>query len=109
MTSVNPGVGIDLGTTNTVVSVQLDSTGPFILEIPQPENERTRLENLPQIKSAVFFESKNSAVVGSFANNRIEAFRSVKSHMGSRWRAKNPITNKFISPAYIPGSGLKVK
>jgi molecular chaperone DnaK len=108
MIDINPAIGIDLGTTNTVVSIQIDSTGPVILEIPQPVDERNRFENLPQIKSAVFFENKNSAVVGSFANNRIEAFRSVKSHMGTRWRGKNPATNEFVSPAYISAHILKL-
>ena len=108
MSDANPAVGIDLGTTNTVVSIQLDSSGPLILDIPQPVNERDRLENLPQIKSAVFFENKNRAVVGSFANDRIEAFRSIKSHMGTRWRAKNPITKMLISPAYLSAHILKL-
>ena len=108
MIGINPAVGIDLGTTNTVVSVQIDSTGPVILDIPQPVNQRTRFENLPQIKSAVFFENSNAAVVGSFANNRIQAFRSIKSHMGTRWRAINPITKQFISPSYLSAHILKL-
>jgi len=108
MSEINPAVGIDLGTTNTVVSVQIDSTGPVILEIPQPVNERTRFEYQPQIKSAVFFENSNEAVVGSFANTRIEAFRSIKSHMGTRWMAKNPATKEFISPAYLSAHILKL-
>jgi molecular chaperone DnaK len=108
MSEINPAVGIDLGTTNSVVSVQIDSTGPVILEIPQPASERTRFENQPQIKSAVFFENSKTAVVGAFANNRIEAFRSIKSHMGTRWRAKSPITNQFISPAYVSAHILKL-
>ena len=108
MTGINPGVGIDLGTTNTVVSVQTDSTGPVILDIPQPVNDRTRLDNLPQIKSAVFFEDADSAAVGSFANNRIEAFRSIKSHMGTRWKARNSVTKKFVSPSYLSAHILKL-
>jgi len=108
MPDTNPAVGIDLGTTNTVVSVQLDPSGPLILDIPQPVSERDRLENLPQIKSAVFFEDENSAAIGSFADDRIEAFRSIKSHMGTRWRARNPITKALISPAYLSAHILKL-
>jgi len=108
MNSINPAVGIDLGTTNTVVSVQVDSTGPIILDIPQPVNDRHRLEPLPYIKSAVFFEKRDHAVVGAFANDRIEAFRSIKSHMGTRWRGKNPVTGEFVSPAYLSGHILRL-
>ena len=101
-------IGIDLGTTNTVVSVQTDSMGPVILEIPQPAIERNHLENLPQIKSAVFFETENTAVVGTFANNRLESFRSIKSYMGTRWNAKHPKTEKFLRPPHINAHILKL-
>lgn len=102
VSDLNPAVGIDLGTTNTVIAVQVDTTGPILLEIPQPVNERSYLESKAQIKSAVFFESNNSAVVGAFANNREKfSFKSVKSHMGTRWKAKHPETGKLLSPAFI--------
>ena len=108
MTDINPAVGIDLGTTNTVVSVQTDSMGPIILEIPQPADERNHLENLPQIKSAVYFESDKTAVVGTFANNRLKSFRSIKSHMGTRWRARHPETKKLLWPPHINAHILKL-
>lgn len=81
---MNPAVGVDLGTTNTVVAIQTDATGPRILEIPQPGDERNVFEVKDHIKSAVFFESADQAVVGSFAARRIGSFRSIKSRMGSR-------------------------
>lgn len=106
--AINPAVGIDLGTTNTVVSVQTDMMGPIILDIPQPVHERNILEYLPHIKSAVFFENENNAVVGEFANERVSSFSSIKSHMGTRWKARHPHTNKYITPAYISAHILKL-
>src|SRR4051812_20720746 len=98
---MNPAVGIDLGTTNTVVAVQTDAIGPKILEIPQPVEERRQLVPLPNIKSAVVFESSDSAVVGAFATHRLDAFRSIKSKMGSRWRIAHPVFKEPLSAAYI--------
>src|SRR5437762_2830848 len=71
--NMNPAVGIDLGTTNTVVAVQTDDTGPRLVMIPQPIEERRTFEPRDQIKSAVFFESSSTAVVGAFAARRLEA------------------------------------
>jgi molecular chaperone DnaK len=105
---INPAVGIDLGTTNTVVATQTDSMGPMILEIPQPKDERKYLVGLPQIKSAVYFESKNIATVGAFAANRLESFRSIKSHMGTRWKGKHPVTGELLKPSYISAHILKL-
>lgn len=107
-TEINPAVGIDLGTTNTVVSVQVDSMGPTLLGIPQPAAERKSLEELQNIKSTVFFETESDAVVGEFASSRSAAFRSIKSHMGTRWKAKDPRSNSFIRPAYINAHILKL-
>lgn len=105
---MHPAVGIDLGTTNTVVSVQTDSMGPTILRIPQPLNERRHLEALPYIKSAVFFENDQTAVVGAFASARMRSFKSIKSHMGTRWKAKHPCTAEFLTPAYISAHILRL-
>lgn len=104
----NPAVGIDLGTTNTVVAVQTDQLGPRTLDIPQPKDERQYLARLPQIKSAVYFEPANNAVVGAFASERLESFHSIKSHMGTRWRAKHPITGTLLKPSYISAHILRL-
>lgn len=104
----NPAVGIDLGTTNTVVAVQTDQLGPMILDVPQPKDERQFLVRLPHIKSAVFFESASSAVVGAFATERLESFRSIKSHMGTRWKGRHPITDALLKPSYISAYILKL-
>lgn len=99
---MNPAVGIDLGTTNTVVAVQTDATGPRLLYIPQPVEQRYRLEEKDHIKSAVLFESADSAVVGAFAAHRLDAFRSIKSKMGTRWRACHPCSTSIrLTPTYI--------
>src|SRR5438270_316051 len=105
---MSPAVGIDLGTTNTVVAVQTDATGATLLEIPQPVHQRSVLEPVDHIKSAVYFESAESAVVGAFAARRLNAFRSIKSQMGTRWRMKHPFNEEIIlTPAYVSGHILK--
>lgn len=106
---MNPAVGIDLGTTNTVVGIQTDPMGPVVLDVDQPVDDRKHLDKLPQIKSAVFFESKDSASVGYWAAvNRYDSFRSIKSHMGTRWRANHPFTGELIKPAYINAHVVKL-
>jgi molecular chaperone DnaK (HSP70) len=106
---MNPSVGIDLGTTNTVVGIQVDHTGPRVLEIPQPVDVRNRFELRDCIKSAVYFESADSAVVGAFAAHRIGAFKSIKSHMGLRWRMPHPHREHIlVTPAYISAHILKL-
>src|SRR5205809_3914594 len=105
---MNPAVGIDLGTTNTVVAVQTDATGAMLLEIPQPVHQRSVLEPVDHIKSAVYFESAESAVVGAFAARRLDAFRSLKSQMGTRWRMRHPFSDEItLTPAYVSGHVLK--
>jgi molecular chaperone DnaK (HSP70) len=64
---MNPAVGIDLGTTNTVVAVQTGAVGPEILSISQPADDRKHYDPKGRIKSAVYFESDSSCVVGEFA------------------------------------------
>ena len=114
---MNPSVGIDLGTTNTVVAVQTDEFAPRILPIRQPADSRTQYESFPEIKSAVYLESPNSAVVGRFAASRLDGIRSIKSKMGTRWRIANPQKGgthlersrpNYLSPAYISAHILKV-
>jgi molecular chaperone DnaK len=106
---MNPAVGVDLGTTNTVVAIQTDATGPRTLDIPQPKDERNVLATLDHVKSAVYFESTDSAVVGAFAAGRLGAFRSIKSRMGSRWRMQHPFREDVrVTPAYVSAHILKV-
>lgn len=105
---MNPAVGIDLGTTNTVVGVQTDATGARLLDIPQPIHQRSTLEPVDHIKSAVYFETAESAVVGAFAARRMDAFRSIKSQMGTRWRMKHPFNEEItLTPAYVSAHVLK--
>jgi molecular chaperone DnaK (HSP70) len=106
---MNPAVGVDLGTTNTVVAVQTDATGPRTLEIPQPADQRNVFDNRDHIKSAVYFESADTAVVGAFAAQRLGAFRSIKSRMGSRWRMPHPFREGVrVTPSYISAHILKL-
>lgn len=101
-------IAIDLGTTNTVAAFQLDEEGPRLLSLRQPVYDRRRLEALDEIKSVVTFESRKDAVVGAFAARRLDAFRSIKSRMGSRWRASHPYDASLrMPPAYIQAHVLK--
>jgi molecular chaperone DnaK len=104
----NPAVGIDFGTTNTVVGVQTDAMGSTILEIPQPVEDRIHFEKQGQIKSCVYFESETHSTVGAFAASQLESFRSIKSHMGTRWRARHPNTGNLLRPSYIAAHILKL-
>jgi molecular chaperone DnaK (HSP70) len=106
---MNPAVGIDLGTTNTVVGVQTDDYGPEVLAIPQPVQRRRELEDQHWIKSAVLFESADSAAVGAFAADRLESFRSVKSRMGTRWRVRHPfLKDRYITAPYVSAHVLRL-
>ena len=114
---MNPSVGIDLGTTNTVVAVQTNEHGPRILQITQPVETRDQLEKRSDIKSAVFFESPSSAIVGDYAARRLEGIRSIKSKMGTRWGVRNaqlggPLMRRghppYLTPAYVSAHILKL-
>jgi molecular chaperone DnaK len=106
---MNPSVGIDLGTTNTVIAIQTDSTGPRTLDISQPVDERNSFQMRDHIKSAVYFESVDSATVGAFAARRLGAFRSVKSVMGTRWRMPHPFRDDFLmTPPYVSAHILRL-
>jgi molecular chaperone DnaK len=99
---MNPAVGIDLGTTNTVVGYQTDDNGPDFLRVPQPVDRRNELdEGQTWIKSAVYFESAGAAVVGAYAAGRQEALRSVKSRMGTRWQHRLDGSEKVVTAPYV--------
>lgn len=105
---MNPAIGIDLGTTNTVVAAQTDATGATLVEIAQPVDQRNIVDYKDFVKSAVFFESARSALVGALATRTPGAFRSIKSKMGGRWRIPHPfISDQWLDPAYISGHILK--
>ena len=114
---MNPAVGIDLGTTNTVIAVQTDKFAPKILTVKQPVATRDAFEERSEIKSAVYFESPSSVVVGQFAADRPDGIRSIKSKMGTRWRIRNeqlggPLLGRgrpnYLTPAYISAHILKL-
>ena len=107
---MNPAVGVDLGTTNTVVAVQTDDTGPRTLDVLQPVDERNVRVPRDHIKSAVYFDSAETAVVGAFAAGRLEAFRSIKSRMGLRCKFKHPTRERtlYITAAWISAHILKL-
>jgi len=114
---MNPAVGIDLGTTNTVIAIQTEDFAPRILKVRQPVEARTQYEERPEIKSAVLFESPTSVIVGHYAASRPDGIRSIKSRMGTRWRVRNhqqggPSPNRgrpaFLTPAYVSAHILKL-
>jgi molecular chaperone DnaK len=87
-------VGIDLGTTNSVVSV-LEAGEPVV--IPNAEGARTT-------PSVVGFSKSSEVLVGEVAKrqaitNPDRTIRSVKSHMGSNWSMD--VDGKKYSPQEI--------
>jgi molecular chaperone DnaK len=87
-------VGIDLGTTNSVVSV-LEAGEPVV--IPNAEGARTT-------PSVVGFSKSNEVLVGEVAKrqaitNPDRTIRSVKSHMGTNWSMD--VDGKKYSPQEI--------
>jgi molecular chaperone DnaK len=87
-------VGIDLGTTNSVVSV-LEAGEPVV--IPNAEGARTT-------PSVVGFSKSNEVLVGEVAKrqaitNPDRTIRSVKSHMGENWSMD--VDGKKYSPQEI--------
>ena len=93
-------VGIDLGTTNSVVSV-LEAGEPVV--IPNSEGSRTT-------PSVVAFSKAGVVLVGEVAKrqaitNPDRTFRSVKRHMGTNWRSED-IDGKQYSPQEISARTL---
>lgn len=92
-------VGIDLGTTNSVVSV-LEGGEPVV--IPNAEGGRTT-------PSVVAFSKSGEVLVGEVAKrqaitNPDRTIRSVKRHIGSRWT--KDIDGKNITPQEISAKVL---
>ncbi|MGA0877796.1 MAG: molecular chaperone DnaK [Ilumatobacteraceae bacterium] len=93
-------VGIDLGTTNSVVSV-LEAGEPVV--IPNSEGSRTT-------PSVVAFSKAGEVLVGEVAKrqaitNPDRTFRSIKRHMGTNWRSED-IDGKQYSPQEISARTL---
>jgi molecular chaperone DnaK len=93
-------VGIDLGTTNSVVSV-LEAGDPVV--IPNAEGGRTT-------PSVVAFSKTGEVLVGEVAKrqaitNPDRTFRSIKSKMGQSWRSDD-IDGKRYTPQEISARTL---
>src|SRR5688572_24982090 len=88
-------VGIDLGTTNSVVSV-LEGGDPVV--IPNSEGSRTT-------PSVVAFSKAGEVLVGEVAKrqaitNPDRTFRSIKRHMGEDWKSED-VDGKRYTPQEI--------
>src|SRR6188472_3860584 len=93
-------VGIDLGTTNSVVSV-LEGGDPVV--IPNAEGSRTT-------PSVVAFSKSGEVLVGEVAKrqaitNPDRTFRSIKRHMGESWKSDD-IDGKRYTPQEISARTL---
>ncbi len=93
-------VGIDLGTTNSVVSV-LEGGDPVV--IPNSEGARTT-------PSVVAFSKSGEVLVGEVAKrqaitNPDRTFRSIKRHMGEDWKSDD-IDGKVYTPQEISARTL---
>ncbi len=93
-------VGIDLGTTNSVVAV-LEAGEPVV--IPNSEGARTT-------PSVVAFSKAGEVLVGEVAKrqaitNPDRTFRSIKRHMGENWKSED-IDGKRYTPQEISARTL---
>ena len=93
-------VGIDLGTTNSVVAV-LEAGEPVV--IPNSEGSRTT-------PSVVAFSKAGEVLVGEVAKrqaitNPDRTFRSVKRHMGENWKSDD-VDGKQYTPQEISARTL---
>jgi molecular chaperone DnaK len=93
-------VGIDLGTTNSVVAV-LEAGDPVV--IPNAEGSRTT-------PSVVAFAKNGEVLVGEVAKrqaitNPDRTFRSIKRHMGENWKSGD-IDGKRYTPQEISARTL---
>ncbi len=97
---MSKAVGIDLGTTNSVVCV-LEAGEPVV--VPNSEGSRTT-------PSVVAFSKSGDVLVGEVAKrqaitNTERTFRSVKRHMGSNWTSGD-IDGKKYTPQEISARTL---
>ena len=97
-------VGIDLGTTNSVVSV-LEAGDPVV--IANAEGSRTT-------PSVVAFSKSGEVLVGEVAKrqaitNPDRTFRSVKRYMGSKWRSDDIDGKKYTAQEISARTLMKLK
>ncbi|MFM8853322.1 MAG: molecular chaperone DnaK [Acidimicrobiaceae bacterium] len=97
---MSKAVGIDLGTTNSVVCV-LEAGEPVV--VPNSEGSRTT-------PSVVAFSKGGDVLVGEVAKrqaitNTERTFRSIKRHMGSNWKSTD-IDGKKYTPQEISARTL---
>ena len=94
-------VGIDLGTTNSVVSV-LEGGDPVV--IPNSEGARTT-------PSVVAFSKTSEVLVGEVAKrqaitNPDRTFRSVKRHIGENWKSDDVDGRTKIYESMVKGLNI---
>src|SRR5687767_4159208 len=97
-------VGIDLGTTNSVVSV-LEGGDPVV--IPNAEGSRTT-------PSVVAFSKAGEVLVGEVAKrqaitNPDRTFRSIKRHMGEDWKSDDVDGKKYTPQEISARTLMKLK
>ncbi|NCZ68926.1 MAG: molecular chaperone DnaK [Actinobacteria bacterium] len=97
-------VGIDLGTTNSVVAV-LEAGDPVV--IPNSEGARTT-------PSVVAFSKAGEVLVGEVAKrqaitNPDRTFRSIKRHMGEGWRSDDVDGKKYTPQEISARTLMKLK
>ncbi|MEO0248387.1 MAG: Hsp70 family protein [candidate division WOR-3 bacterium] len=87
-------VGIDLGTTNTVVAywdARFGEGNPTLLDIPQPRGRLNSFEFQDHLPSFVYLKDSQTAYVGQFLRDHygvdpeMMIFRSIKKRMGKPW------------------------
>jgi len=97
-------VGIDLGTTNSVVAV-LEAGDPVV--IPNSEGARTT-------PSVVAFSKAGEVLVGEVAKrqaitNPDRTFRSIKRHMGEGWKSDDVDGKKYTPQEISARTLMKLK
>src|SRR6476660_2323564 len=97
-------VGIDLGTTNSVVAV-LEGGEPVV--IPNSEGSRTT-------PSVVAFSKAGEVLVGEVAKrqaitNPDRTFRSIKRHMGENWKSSDSDGKQYTAQEISARTLMKLK